>query len=463
MTHHDHHHGESGHHHRLSSAAPGVKDPVCGMTVDPATSEHHAVHGRQTYHFCTEGCETKFKAAPERYLSEVEDPATEPAPAGAIYTCPMHPQIRRPAPGNCPICGMALEPEIATGETGPSAELRDMTRRFWIGLGLAVPVFLLEMGGHLLDLHMWLGPQTSNWIRLAQATPVVLWAGWPFFERGWQSIVNRSLNMFTLIAMGIGVAWIYSVVGTVAPGIFPATFRSVEGSVAVYFEAAAVITVLVLLGQVLELRAREQTGGAIRALLDLVPKTARRVRDDGGDEDIGLDVVVVGDRLRVRSDETVPVDGELIEGRSSIDEAMVTGESMPVTKDVGSALIGGTLNRSGGFIMRAGKIGSDTMLSRIVAMVAQAQRSRADPTPRRPGLRLVRAASDRRRGARLRGLDAVGARAAVRPWPLRRRSRADHRLPLRAGARHADVDHGGRRPRREPRRADQERRGAGAL
>jgi cation transport ATPase len=370
MTHHDHHHGESGHHHRLSSAAPGVKDPVCGMTVDPATSEHHAVHGRQTYHFCTEGCETKFKAEPERYLSEVEDPATEPAPAGAIYTCPMHPQIRRPAPGNCPICGMALEPEIATGETGPSAELRDMTRRFWIGLGLAVPVFLLEMGGHLLDLHMWLGPQTSNWIQLALATPVVLWAGWPFFERGWQSIVHRSLNMFTLIAMGIGVAWIYSVVGTVAPGIFPATFRSVEGSVAVYFEAAAVITVLVLLGQVLELRAREQTGGAIRALLDLVPKTARRVRDDGGDEDIGLDVVVVGDRLRVRSGETVPVDGELIEGRSSIDEAMVTGESMPVTKDVGSALIGGTLNRSGGFIMRAGKIGSDTMLSRIVAMVA---------------------------------------------------------------------------------------------
>lgn len=347
------------------------------MTVDPATAKHKAVHGGQTYHFCSAGCETKFKAAPERYLSEGEDPATEPAPAGAIYTCPMHPQIRQPTPGNCPICGMALEPGIATGEAGPSSELRDMTRRFWVGLGLALPVFLLEMGGHLLDLHTWLGPQTSNWIQLALATPVVLWAGWPFFERGWKSIVNRSLNMFTLIAMGIGVAWIYSVVATVAPGIFPATFRSVEGSVAVYFEAAAVITVLVLLGQVLELRAREQTGGAIRALLDLVPKTARRVRDDGGDEDIGLDAVVVGDRLRVRPGETVPVDGELIEGRSSIDEAMVTGESMPVTKEVGSALIGGTLNRSGGFIMRASKIGSDTMLSRIVAMVAQAQRSRA--------------------------------------------------------------------------------------
>ncbi|MEI5668676.1 heavy metal translocating P-type ATPase [Bosea sp. CCNWLW174] len=377
MTHHDHHHGEPGHDHRPPSAAPVEKDPVCRMTVDPATAKHKAVHGGQTYHFCSAGCETKFKAAPERYLSEGEDPATEPAPAGAIYTCPMHPQIRQPTPGNCPICGMALEPGIATGEAGPSSELRDMTRRFWVGLGLALPVFLLEMGGHLLDLHTWLGPQTSNWIQLALATPVVLWAGWPFFERGWKSIVNRSLNMFTLIAMGIGVAWIYSVVATVAPGIFPATFRSVEGSVAVYFEAAAVITVLVLLGQVLELRAREQTGGAIRALLDLVPKTARRVRDDGGDEDIGLDAVVVGDRLRVRPGETVPVDGELIEGRSSIDEAMVTGESMPVTKEVGSALIGGTLNRSGGFIMRASKIGSDTMLSRIVAMVAQAQRSRA--------------------------------------------------------------------------------------
>lgn len=347
------------------------------MTVDPATAKHAAAHDGQTYHFCSAGCETKFKAAPERYLSEGEQPATAPAPAGAIYTCPMHPQIRQPTPGNCPICGMALEPEIATGEAGPSAELRDMTRRFWVGLGLALPVFLLEMGGHLLDLHMWLGPQTSNWIQLALATPVVLWAGWPFFERGWQSIVNRSLNMFTLIAMGIGVAWIYSVVATIAPGIFPATFRSVEGSVAVYFEAAAVITLLVLLGQVIELRAREQTGGAIRALLDLVPKTARRVRDDGSDEDIGLDAVGVGDRLRVRPGETVPVDGELVEGRSSIDEAMVTGESMPVTKEVGSLLIGGTLNRSGGFVMRASKIGNDTMLSRIVAMVAQAQRSRA--------------------------------------------------------------------------------------
>lgn len=380
MTHHEHqqHHGVPAQGHGNLSAAPVVKDPVCGMTVDPATAEHSAVHEGQTYYFCSQGCETKFKANPATYMLKADvTTTTEPEPAGAIYTCPMHPQIRQPAPGNCPICGMALEPEIATGETGPSSELRDMTRRFWIGLVLAAPVFVLEMGGHLIDLHRWLDPQSSNWIQLVLATPVVLWAGFPFFERGWQSLVNRSLNMFTLIAMGIGVAWIYSLVGTVVPGVFPTTFRSPEGSVAVYFEAAAVITVLVLLGQVLELRAREQTGGAIRALLDLVPKTARRVREDGSDEDIGLDAVVVGERLRVRPGETVPVDGDIIEGRSSVDESMVTGESMPVTKEVGSPLIGGTLNRSGGFIMRASKIGSDTMLSRIVAMVAQAQRSRA--------------------------------------------------------------------------------------
>jgi P-type Cu+ transporter len=294
-----------------------------------------------------------------------------------VYTCPMHPQIRQTGPGNCPICGMALEPEVVTLETGPSPELADMSRRFWIGLVLSIPVLALEMGGHLTNLHMLLGPQTSNWLQLVLATPAVLWAGWPFFERGWKSLVTRHLNMFTLIAMGTGAAWIYSVVATVAPGLFPVTFRAEGGSVAVYFEAAAVITVLVLLGQVLELRAREQTGGAIRALLDLAPKTARRVRADGMDEDVGLDVVAVGDRLRVRPGEKVPVDGLLLEGRSSVDESMITGESMPVTKDVGSKLIGGTMNQTGGFVMEAGKVGSDTMLSRIVRMVAEAQRSRA--------------------------------------------------------------------------------------
>ncbi|WP_311273472.1 MULTISPECIES: copper-translocating P-type ATPase [unclassified Rhizobium] len=295
---------------------------------------------------------------------------------GVIYTCPMHPQVKQIGPGNCPICGMTLEPEAVTTDTGPSAEYLDMKRRFWIGLVLSVPVLMLEMGGHLTNLHMVLGAQTSNWIQLVLATPVVLWAGFPFFERAWKSLVTMRLNMFTLIAMGTGVAWTYSVVATLAPGLFPATFRSADGSVAIYFEAAAVITVLVLLGQVLELQAREQTGGAIRALLDLAPKTARRVRD-GVDEDIDLEMVVVGDRLRVRPGEKVPVDGSLIEGRSSVDESMITGESMPVTKEVGAKLIGGTMNQTGGFVMEAGKVGRDTMLSQIVRMVADAQRSRA--------------------------------------------------------------------------------------
>ncbi len=307
-------------------------------------------------------------------------PSPQPAqavPEGTVYTCPMHPQIRQIGPGNCPICGMTLEPVVATAEAGPSEEYRDMQRRFWVGLVLSLPVLALEMGGHLTNLHMLLGSQTSNWLQMVLATPVVLWAGWPFFQRGWQSLVTRHLNMFTLIAMGTGVAWIYSVIATVLPGIFPATFRSAEGSVAVYFEAAAVITVLVLLGQVLELRAREQTGGAIRALLDLAPKTARRVNADGSEEDVGLDLVTVGDRLRVRPGEKVPVDGTLVEGRSSVDESMITGESMPVTKDAGSKLIGGTMNQTGAFVMEAGKVGRDTVLSQIVQMVADAQRSRA--------------------------------------------------------------------------------------
>lgn len=295
---------------------------------------------------------------------------------GAIYTCPMHPQVRQIGPGNCPICGMALEPEVITVETGPSPEFVDMRRRFWIGFVLTLPVLALEMGGHLTNLHMLLGAQTSNWLQLVFATPVVLWAGAPFFERAWRSLVTRRLNMFTLIAMGTGVAWVYSVITTVAPGHFPATFRSADGAVPIYFEAAAVITVLVLLGQVLELRAREQTGGAIRALLDLTPKTARRIRD-GSDEDVPLESVVVGDRLRVRPGEKVPVDGTLVEGRSSVDESMITGESMPVTKEVGAKLIGGTMNKTGGFVMEAGKVGRDTMLSQIVQMVAEAQRSRA--------------------------------------------------------------------------------------
>jgi P-type Cu+ transporter len=303
-------------------------------------------------------------------------PAT-PAPAGAIYTCPMHPQVRQLGPGACPICGMALEPLMATADAGPDPELADMTRRFWIGLVLTVPVFALDMGGHAFDLHRLIGPAAANWIQFAFATPVVLWAGWPFFVRGWESVVSRNLNMFTLIALGTGVAFVYSVVATLAPGVFPPAFRGHGGAVAVYFEAAAVITVLVLLGQVLELRARAQTSGAIRALLDLAPKTARRLRDDGGDDEVALDAVAVGDRLRVRPGEKVPVDGVVLEGRSSLDESLVTGESMPVTKEPGATVIAGTLNQSGGFVMRAEKVGRDTMLARIVQMVAQAQRSRA--------------------------------------------------------------------------------------
>ncbi len=295
----------------------------------------------------------------------------------ADYTCPMHPQVRQKGPGNCPICGMALEPVLATAATGPSAELQDMTRRFWIGLLLTLPVFALEMGAHLVDLRGAIPPQVSNVVQLLLATPVVLWAGWPFFVRGVASLRLRSLNMFTLIALGTGVAWVYSVVGALAPGLFPAAFRGPEGAVAVYFEAAAVITVLVLLGQVLELRAREKTSGAIKALLDLAPKTAVRVRADGSDETVPIDTLQVGELLRVRPGEKVPVDGTLTEGKGTVDESMVTGEPMPVAKAPGSAVTAGTLNQTGGFVMQAQKVGADTLLAQIVHMVAAAQRSRA--------------------------------------------------------------------------------------
>ena len=303
----------------------------------------------------------------------------DPAPAGTIYTCPMHPEIRQEGPGSCPICGMALEPERATAEAGPNPELIDMSRRFWIGLVLTVPVLLLEMGGHLLgiDVAQWIGARTGVWAQLVLATPVVLWAGWPFFVRGWQSIVRRSLNMFTLIALGTGAAYLYSLVATLAPGLFPDGFRGMDGIVAVYFEPAAVITVLVLLGQVLELRARERTRGAIRALLDLAPKLARRVRDDGSDEEIPLEHVHAGDRLRVRPGDKVPVDGVVAEGRSVIDESMITGEAIPVEKSTGDKVVGGTINGTGGFVMQAERVGGETVLARIVEMVGQAQRSRA--------------------------------------------------------------------------------------
>ncbi len=353
-----------------------AKDPVCGMVVTIASAKHTAVHDGTTYYFCNPKCRTKFLAAPATYLQPMPSAAPQVVP-GATYTCPMHPEIRQVGPGSCPICGMALEPELVTAEAPPNAELADMTRRFWIGLALTAPVFLLEMGGHLTGLSHLVDRTTSNWVQFLLATPVVVWAGWPFFERGWASLKTRNLNMFTLIAMGTGVAWLYSVVATLAPGFFPAALRGQDGAVAVYFEAAAVITVLVLLGQVLELRAREQTSGAVRALLNLAPKQARRIDAAGRDEDVDLEAVHVGDRLRVRPGESVPVDGAIVEGTSTIDESMVTGESLPASKAVGAKVVGGTMNQTGAFIMRADKVGRDTLLARIVQMVADAQRSRA--------------------------------------------------------------------------------------
>ncbi|HWJ68614.1 MAG TPA: heavy metal translocating P-type ATPase [Sphingobium sp.] len=354
-----------------------VLDPVCGMSVDPQEAAAHAVHAGRDYHFCSVRCGERFTADPERYLIGAPVQPAE-APPGTMWICPMDPEIRQDHAGACPICGMALEPEMVSADAGPSSELIDMSRRFWIALVLALPVFILEMGAHLFPaLHRVVPMGVSVWVQFALATPVVLWAGWPFFERGWASLRTRHLNMFTLIAMGTGVAWSYSVVATLTPGIFPAAFRAANGSVAVYFEAAAVITVLVLLGQVLELRARERTSGAIRALLNLAPATARRIAADGSEDEVPLDLVAVGDRLRVRPGEKVPVDGVVEDGRSSIDESMVTGESMPVTKIVADAVIGGTMNQSGALVIRTEKIGRDTMLARIVQMVADAQRSRA--------------------------------------------------------------------------------------
>jgi P-type Cu+ transporter len=349
------------------------------MAVKIAGAKHQAQHGGATYYFCCNGCREKFIAAPEKYRGA---PAAPPAPprtpasGGAIYTCPMHPEVRQVGPGPCPLCGMALEPVEISAEAGPNVELIDMTRRFWIGLVLTLPVLALEMGGHLTGLHRFVPPAQSVWLQALFATPVVAWAGWPFLVRGYESVKSRNLNMFTLIAMGVGVAWVYSAVATLAPGAFPAAFRA-NGAVAVYYEAAAVITVLVLLGQVLELGAREKTGGAIRALLNLAPKTARRIAANGADEEIALELIAVGDQLRVRPGEKVPVDGIVLEGRSSLDESLITGESMPVSKTTGDRVIGGTINQSGGLVMRADKVGRDTVLARIVQMVAEAQRSRA--------------------------------------------------------------------------------------
>ncbi|MES2095930.1 MAG: heavy metal translocating P-type ATPase [Pseudomonadota bacterium] len=360
--------------HRPTDGAATVKDPVCGMDVDPAATTHHAEHAGVEHHFCSAGCRAKFVADPARYLSDATHPAPQASP-GAMWTCPMHPEIRRDGPGTCPICGMALEPEEPSLDDAPNPELVDFTRRVWVAGALTVPLLAVSMVAEAMGIA--LVPVAWNpWVQLFFAAPVVLWAGLPFFQRGWTSIVTWRLNMFTLVSIGVGAAFAYSVVATVAPGIFPDTFR-MHGMVPVYYEAAAVVVTLVLLGQVLELRARAATGRAIRALLDLAPKTAIRIGADGAEQEVSLDEVAEGDRLRVRPGEAVPVDGVVVEGRSSVDEAMLTGEPAPVLKEAGAEVTGGTVNGTGSLTIEARAVGSNTVLARIVKMVAQAQRSRA--------------------------------------------------------------------------------------
>jgi Cu+-exporting ATPase len=376
---HDHHHGHGHGHDHGPADAELAKDPVCGMTVKP-TTQHRLTHEGKEYLFCNPRCVEKFRLDPARYLQP--QPRTEPAkpaPAGAVYTCPMHPEIRQDRPGSCPKCGMALEPEMpVAGQPEDDTELRDMTRRFWVSTALTVPLVLLAMGEMLLHGALaGLSPRTAVLLQGVLATPVCLWAARPFYKRAVQSIVHRSLNMFTLIGLGVSVAYGYSVIAVLWPDAFPASFRMGSGEVAVYFEAAAVIVTLILLGQVLELRARSRTGAAIRTLLGMAATSARRLHADGREEDVPLDAVKVGDRLRVRPGEKVPVDGVVLEGASSIDESMVTGEPIPVEKQPGDKVVGATINGTGGLVMRAEKVGSETLLARIVAMVAEAQRSRA--------------------------------------------------------------------------------------
>ncbi len=373
---HRHDHGAPAHHHPPSAPpAPGLKDPVCGMAVTPQ-SGHHVEHAGRPYYFCSAKCRAKFVAEPERFAGAAAAPApdqAQPPSPGTIYTCPMHPEIRQDHPGSCPKCGMTLEPVLPELTDDENPELVDFTRRFWWTLPFTVVVTLLAMGGHQFG---WLEPRTQTWVELVLTLPVALWSGWPFYARAVQSVMHRSPNMWTLIGLGTGVAFVYSVVATVAPQIFPATFV-VDGVVAVYFEAAAVIISLTLFGQILELRARSQTSAAIKSLLGLAPKTARRINTDGSEEDVPLSNVHVGDRLRVRPGEKVPVDGVVVEGSSALDESMLTGEPMPVTKRAGDKLIGATMNTSGALVMQSEHVGSATVLSQIVQMVAQAQRSRA--------------------------------------------------------------------------------------
>ncbi len=363
-----------------------VRDPVCGMEVEPGASTPRHEHGGLTYCFCCDDCRALFRAEPEKYLAADRSPmpparapaSRVPAPApGARWTCPMHPEVVRDGPGSCPICGMALEPLLPSLEEEENPELVDMSRRLFIGLGLTVPILLIAMSGMLPGAGRGAAPRLADWIELLLSAPVVLYCGAPFFARGWASIRNRSLNMFTLIAMGTGVAFVYSLVATLIPDLFPASPHEAGGRVGVYYETSAAIVVLVLFGQVIELRARSRTGGAIRALLRQAPRTARRLDEDGGERDIPLESVVPGDRLRVRPGETVPTDGIVLDGRGAVDESMMTGESTPVEKGPGERVIGGTVNGAGSLVVRAERVGADTLLARIVRLVGEAQRSRA--------------------------------------------------------------------------------------
>uniref|UniRef100_UPI003BAA9B58 heavy metal translocating P-type ATPase n=1 Tax=Stappia sp. TaxID=1870903 RepID=UPI003BAA9B58 len=368
---HDHQHAAPD----IPAGTETAKDPVCGMTVAVKTDGRHAAFQGETFHFCSEKCQTKFKADPWFYASGRAAGQKKAVPANVQYTCPMHPEIVRDAPGSCPICGMALEPMVPSDE--PSEELTDFTRRMWISAAAAVPLIILTMGELVaLPVRDWIGHQTASYLEFVLATPIILWAALPFFRRGWDSIVNRSPNMWTLISIGVAAAYLYSIVATFLPGVFPEQYRMGHG-VGTYFEAAVVIVALVFVGQVLELRARERTGDAIRALLDLAPKTARRILPDGTEYDAPLENIMEGDRLRVRPGDAVPVDGTVIEGRSSLDESMLTGESMPVEKGPGDAVTGATINKNGSLVIEAGKVGSDTVLAQIVAMVSNARRSRA--------------------------------------------------------------------------------------
>jgi Cu+-exporting ATPase len=368
---HDHHHAEP----EISAGTETAKDPVCGMTVAVKPDGRHAEFDGETFHFCSEKCQTKFKADPWHYASGRAAGKKKPAPQDVQYTCPMHPEIVRDAPGACQLCGMALEPMLPSDE--PSDELTDFTRRMWISAAAAVPLIVLTMGGLVgLPVRDWIGHQVASYLEFVLATPIVLWAAWPFFKRGWDSVVNRSPNMWTLISLGVSAAYLYSIFATFLPGLFPEQYRMGAG-VGTYFEASVVIVALVFVGQVLELRARERTGDAIRALLDLAPKTARRILPDGSEYDAPLENIMEGDRLRVRPGDAVPVDGTVIEGRSSLDESMLTGESMPVEKGPGDAVTGATINKNGSLVIEAGKVGADTVLAQIVTMVSNARRSRA--------------------------------------------------------------------------------------